>query len=241
MSTSRDLADFAAQGFTVLPELLPLTTVVELSRAINRDVKQSPFLWHRFPGQLVNRNAILSVPGIAEVVLAPRVLGLVDEIFGGEARFEEAVVMLYDAGAVEAETDWHRDVPHNLDNPYRAEYVQLLVYLSEVGPDARRFAIHPESCEEPIAEPAALVATRQPFELVAGPGSAIVFNASSLHGAQGAPGGRGRRSLHIYYGHKDRPCSSESTIVPERVLRSLSPREREVFGKRNRLASLIFG
>jgi hypothetical protein len=240
MSTDTDLGEFATHGFTVLPGLLPLTAVVELSRAINRDVKHNPFMWHRFSGSVVNRNAILSVPGIAEIVLDPRVLGLVDAIFEGEGRFEEAVVMLYDAGAEEAETDWHRDVPHNLENRYRAEYVQLLVYLSDVGPDARRFAIHPESREDPIVAPTELVATRQPFEFVGAPGSAILFNASAIHGAQGAPGGRGRRSLHIYYGHKDRPCSSESTIVPERLLRSLGPRERRLFEKRNRLSALIF-
>lgn len=240
MSTEERLAEFTTRGFTVLPGLVPLPKVVELSRAINRDVKGNPFMWHRFTGSRVNRNALLSVPGIDEVALDPRVRELVDAIFEGHARFEEAVVMLYDAGGEDSDTDWHRDVPHNLENPFRAEYVQLLVYLSDVGVDARRFAIFPESVEEPIAAAVEIVATRPPFELVGPPGSAILFNASSLHGAQGAPGGRGRRSLHIYYGHRDRPCSSESTIVPERLLRSLSPRDRVLFEKRNRLSSLIF-
>jgi ectoine hydroxylase-related dioxygenase (phytanoyl-CoA dioxygenase family) len=240
MSVDPQLHDFAAKGFTLLPGLLELAKVVELSRAINHDIGANPFMWQRFEGSMVNRNAILSIPGIHELVLHPRVLAPVDAIFEGHACFEEAVVLIHQPGAAEPQTDWHRDVPHNLDNRYRAEYVQLLVYLSNVTDDTHRFAIFPESCDEPIVPAPELVATRQPFELVGAPGSAILFNSSSRHGVRKAAAGRGRRSLHIYFGQAHRPCSSEHTIVPERILRALPPEQRRVFAKRNRLASLIF-
>ncbi|MCX4246363.1 phytanoyl-CoA dioxygenase family protein [Paraliomyxa miuraensis] len=234
------LARFAARGFVVLPSLITLERVVELSRAINRDMKTNPFMWHEFEGAVVNRNALLSVEGVAQIVLDPLVRALVGEIFEGRARFEEAVVQLYAAGRAHAETDWHRDVPHNLDNPYRAEYVQLLVYLSEVTPQTHRFSIFAESRDEPLAGEAEPTGSAEPFDFVGAPGSAILFNASSLHGARRALDGRGRRSLHVYYGHADRPCSSESTIVPARLMRSLAPEDAALFDKRNRLSTLIF-
>lgn len=240
MSIESHRARFADDGFVLLPQLVDLPAVVQLNRTVNADVKAHPFMWHKFEGSIVNHNALLSIPGIHEVVLHPLVRAMVDEIFEGHARFEEAVVQVYHPGGEPTPTDWHRDVPHNLDNPYRAEYVQLLVYLSDVTVDAHKFAIYPESRQEPVAPDPQVIASRTAFDFVAGPGSAILFNASSLHGVQKVSAGRGRRSLHIYYGHEHRPCSSESTIVPQRLMRSLSPEDRPLFEKRNRLSSLIF-
>ena len=49
---------------------------------------------------------------------------------------------------------FHRDRPHWEDHPLRMDYLQLMVYLTDVDEGTHCFSISPESVDEPILEAA---------------------------------------------------------------------------------------
>ena len=76
-----------------------------------------------------------------------------------------------------------------------------------------------------------VVAARGELHFYGKAGSAILFNAATLHGLTRAATERERRILQIYYGHEGRKPLAEVTLMPPRLWRDHpDPETRRPYG-----------
>jgi hypothetical protein len=97
------------------------------------------------------------------------------------------------------------------------------------------FTISPEPADGEILERDAQVERGGVVYFHGRAGSAILFNAATLHGVTIRQTKRHRRIVQVYYGHPHRPCLSEVTLIPPRLWRDHpDPEIRRFYGKLNR-------
>ena len=114
---------------------------------------------------------------------------------------------------------WHRDRSHMTDRPYRCGYLQMMLYLSDVGEDTHCFSISPEPCDGPILEIEEQVKQRGGVHLHGPAGTVILFNLSVVHAATVRKTTHERKSVQVYYGHRDGPVLSQFTTIPTSLWR----------------------
>ena len=78
---------------------------------------------------------------------------------------------------------FHRDRPHWEDHPLRMDYLQLMVYLTDVDEGTHCFSISPESVDEPILEAAANVERNGSVDIHGPAGTVVLFNIAVPHTA----------------------------------------------------------
>ena len=117
----------------------------------------------------------------------------------------------------ELHRSWHRDRPHWPEHVYRMNYIQLMLYLTDVGPDTHCFSISPESIDAPVLEDREEQLARGGIVDIEGPaGSVCLFNVSVLHTATTRTTSQERKTLQIYYGHRDRAPLANDSVIPPR-------------------------
>lgn len=154
-------------------------------------------------------------------------------------------------GEPKVSQQWHRDTPHNNTHPLRLEYLQLMIYLSDVTPQTHCFAVYPESVAEidsgqyggwwQAPQPAAPAALRRivpPGDFrentkeIHGPkGTAILFSASALHAGTIRSNGGERKTVQIYFCHRKKAPELD-LVIPDALL--LNPEARLLYGAQSR-------
>jgi hypothetical protein len=226
---------FRANSFVILPDLLTPDQVAALNEAMDRDRQQNRFMWFCEGHPDYNCNLLLTEPLFEITVRHPTVLRLVERLMGGPVCFEELSVRHTPASDTARPTGWHRDRPHWPEHPLHLDYPQVIYYLTDVDEGTHCFTISPEPADGEILERDAQLERGGAVYFHGRAGSAILFNAATLHGVTLRKGDRHRRIAQVYYGHPQRPSLSEVTLIPPRLWRDhLDGDVRRFYGKLNR-------
>ena len=97
------------------------------------------------------------------------------------------------------------------------DYIQLMVYLSDVDETTHCFSISPESINQEILDTEAQLEHGGIQDLYGEAGTAILFNVSVLHTATTRKTTQERKTVQVYYGHQHQPYLSEDSIIPTQL------------------------
>ena len=210
---------FKTNGYLVLGQILNGPELQRYQEIFDRDWVEMQTHWYGGGDQTMNCDALVTSPEFDGIIRHPQVLPPLVELMGGKVCFSELCIRHmapYDGALSRA---WHRDRPHWPQHPYRMDYMQLMVYLTDVNETTHCFSISPESAEQEILERDAQVERGGVQDLHGPAGTGILFNVSVMHTATVRPTAKVRKSVQIYYGHRDRPYLSEDSLIPTQFWR----------------------
>lgn len=232
---------FKANSYVILPDLFSPDEVAELNDVIDRDRKINPFMWYCTTSRDYNCNLLLTQPIFEKAIRHPRVLPVVEQIMGGPFCFEELAVRHKSPDIKETPTDWHRDRGYWHEHPLHLDYPQVIYYLNDVDETTHCFTISPEPADgEIINDKSAHIERGGILHFYGKAGSAILFNAATVHGVTGRKTDQVRRTIQVYYGHPQRPYLSEVSLIPPRLWRDhADPEIRRFYGKLNRYTKVM--
>ena len=210
-------ATFARQGYLNLGKVLSESDITRFTDLYEQDWRDFQFFWHQYGyHQAANYEALVTTPAFDALIRHPQLYPLIEAIMGGPLCFGEIGLRRMRAYAGDIHQAWHRDRPHWAEHPLRCDYLQLIVYLSDVDATTHCLSLSPESVGEAVLEKSEDQLARGGVVDVMGPaGTCAIFNASVLHTATTRPTKSVRRSVQIYYGHRHRaPLANDSGIPP---------------------------
>jgi hypothetical protein len=229
--TDRDF--FAAHGFVNLGKLLDDEDVARFVALFDDDRRRYPNFWRLFGEQQeANYDALVSSPEVDGLIRHPRILPHVEELMGGPVCFSEIGLRLMPAYEGAVHQHWHRDRLHWPEHPLRMDYIQLMVYLSDVDEGTHCFSLSPESITDPVVEDnEAQLARGGQYHLEGPAGTCALFNVALLHTAtiRPTPAGRERKTAQIYYGHRHRPYLADDSAIPAALWRDHPDAETRAF------------
>ena len=232
---------FRRHGYIVRTDLLTDDERDEFIALFDRDREQFKFRWHPYGyHQQTNYDALVTTPEFDRVIRHPKILAAIEQLMGGPVCFGEigARYMLpYDG---ELHRGWHRDRPHWNEHPFRMDYIQLMLYLTDVGADTHCFSLSPESVYEPTLEDKEAQLKRGGIADIHGPaGTVCLFNVAALHTATTRPTKCDRKTLQIYYGHRDRNYLANDSVIPPIFWRDhKDPEVRAFYGNLNEVSNI---
>lgn len=229
-------AFFQLNGYLDLGRVLTDGEVERFTAIFDRDRRHKSYAWHPIgQHQTINCDALVTSPQFDDLVRCPRVLTPIQELMGGPVCFSEICIRHMATYDGELSQAWHRDRPHWKEHSLRMDYLQLMLYLTEVDPTTHCFSISPESVHAPMAaDNEAQLAEGGSLDCHGPAGSAFLFNVSVLHTATVLPTRRERKTVQVYYGHRKRPYLSDDSLVPPRFWRDHSdPKVRAFYGNLN--------
>ena len=234
------IAHFKEHSYVVLPNVLSAAQVADLNAAIDRDRDANPFLWW-FQGSPNNGgNLLLTEPVFDLAPRIPVVLELLDTLMGGPSTFEELSVQITPPSDTAYPTGWHRDTTYWNEHPLHLDYPQMICYLTDVNENTHAFTISPEAADGEIIEQNAHVERGGTTYFHGKAGTAILFNAATVHGATRRVTDNTRRILQVYWGHPSRPNLSDVTIIPPRLWRDHADAEvRRFYSKHSRFSKVF--
>lgn len=246
MSLSHELrAFFARNGYVVLPrDTIAPDELREFQTCFDHDFTQCNWAWRLFGGhQTINCDALATSPAIDRAIRHPRILGPIRELMGGPVCFSEICLRHMKPYQGEPSQSWHRDRPHWTSHPLRMDYLQCMIYLTDVHEGTHCFSISPEAIDEPVTDNRTEQFARRGTVDLHGPaGSVILFNIACLHTATVRRTSSERRTIQTYYGHLDRPYLSDDSLIPAALWRDAADEEtREFYGVLNRRTRLFLG
>jgi hypothetical protein len=231
-----DATAFAAQGYINLGKVLSDEEVTHWVTLFDQDRQSMRYFWHPYGyHQQANYDALITSPIFDGLVRHPRILPRIESLMGDPLCFGEIGLRSMGPYDGELHQSWHRDKPHWQDHPLRMDYMQLIVYLSDVNEDTHCFSISPETCDQPVLKDAGEQLARGGVYDLHGPaGTCALFNASLLHTATTRPTEHTRKSVQIYYGHRDRPALANDSGIPATLWRDHpDPEARAFYGVLN--------
>jgi hypothetical protein len=234
------VAEFAANGFIVVPDALPQDELEAMNRAFDEELVCRPEMWIPMTrGRLDNPNVLLASTAFDGVILNPRLLPLVKALMGEDACLDEFFLMIR-APRQEPGDDpaWHRDMGHDPDHPLALLYLSIMYYLTDVDGSTHSFAIVPEHVEAKRLSPKSVDGT-DGRDIFGRAGTAIVFNAGSTHTVILRSTTRERRTAQVYFGRAAHPCISNDTIVPDRFFRARQRSVRQLCARSNMVTQLV--
>ncbi len=239
-------AGFATNGFVNLGRVLDTEEVARYLAWFDQDRRTYPYFWHPYGyHQEANYDALLTTPAFDELVRHPRLLPTVESLMGGSVCFGEIGLRRMPAYRGVEHRQWHRDRAHWHEHPLRIDYLQLVVYLSNVDAATHCFSVSPESVAEPVAADDDAQLARGFYDLHGQAGTCIVCNASVLHTATTRPTQAERKTVQIYYGHRHRAPLANDSAIPATLWRDSTDAETRgfygVLNERTRLLSRAFG
>ena len=210
-----DFQFFKQNGYLPLGKILTETELNQWIKAFDRDHTQFTTHWGNVgPYQTANGDILLTSPDFDQVIRHPKVISLIQDLMGGPVCFSEISLRHMGGYNGPLHRNWHRDRGHWLSHPLRMDYIQLMIYLTDVDQTTHCFSISPESTEEPVLEPASQLQRGGLIDFYGPAGTGVLFNVAVLHTATVRSTNTERKSVQIYYGHIDRPHLSEVTYIP---------------------------
>ena len=153
---------------------------------------------------------------------------------GGDICFSEICIRYMRPYNGKLHRGWHRDRPHWMAHPLRTDYIQLMLYLTDVDETTHCFSISPESIDQEVLDTEAQLARGGIYDLHGEAGTAILFNVSVLHTATTRVTQKERKTVQIYYGHQHRRYLSEDSLIPTALWRDHpDPEVRAFYGVLN--------
>jgi len=206
---------FRENAYVVLPDALSAEEVRRYQALFDRDRRDFGYLWRSFAfHQTIHCDALVSTPEFDELIRHPRILSVVEELMGGAVCFSEICLRHMAPFDGKPFQGWHRDRPHWLEHPLRMDYIQLMLYLTDVDATTHCFSLSPEAVSDPLRDTEAQLAARGSVDLYGPAGTCILFNVSALHTATVRVTHAERKSVQIYYGHLSRPYLSNDSVIP---------------------------
>tara|TARA_B100001250_G_C19817400_1_gene799460 strand:- start:11157 stop:11915 length:759 start_codon:yes stop_codon:yes gene_type:complete len=223
--------EFAEKGFINLGKLLNDEEVAHFDTLFCDDRKKFPYFWHPYGHhQEANYDALLTTPSFDGLVRHPKIFPIIEGLMGGPLCFGEIglrTMRPYDGAFHQG---WHRDKPHWLDHPLRMDYIQLMVYLADVDSSTHCFSISPEAIRDQIIEDNDEQLKRGGIRDLHGPaGTCVLFNVAALHTATTRTTKAERRTVQIYYGHRDRAPLANDSGIPAKFWRDCADADTRAF------------
>ena len=222
---------FAANGFLNMGRVLDDDDVQYFRGLFDADLEKYPYFWHRYGHhQHANYEALITSPQFDELIRHPKIYPTLSELMGGPLCFGEIGLRVMRAYDGELHQGWHRDKAHWDEHPFRMDYIQLMVYLADVDESTHCFSLSPESIEEPILDDHDDQLKRGGEYHLHGPaGTCALFNVAVLHTATTRPTSAERRTVQIYYGHRDRAPLANDSSIPAAFWRESADAETRAF------------
>ena len=237
---------FAQNGFVNLGRILDDGDVRHFHDLFEADRSKFPFFWHRYGyHQEANYDALITTPGFDDLIRHPGILPIVETLMGGPVCFGEIGLRYMGPYNGELHRKWHRDRPHWHEHPLRMDYIQLMVYLSDVNEGTHCFSLSPESIEHAVLEDKEEQLGRGVYDLHGPAGTCALFNVAVLHTATTRPTQAVRKTAQIYYGHRDRKYLANDSGIPATLWRDHPDAETRAFygvlNERTRVYMAAFG
>jgi hypothetical protein len=234
------IAHYKENSYVVLPGVLNAEQLATLNAAIDRDRAANPSLWW-YEGYGNNAgNLLLTEPEFDIAPRIPAVLDLVNQLMGGPVCFEELSVQITGPSETAHPTGWHRDTSYWPEHPLHLDYPQMICYLTDVDETTHAFTVSPEAADGEIIEESAHVERGGTTYFHGKAGTAILFNAATVHGATKRVTNNTRRILQVYWGHESRPTLSNVSIIPPRLWRDHpDPEVRRFYSKHSNLSRVF--
>ena len=206
---------FAANGFLNMGQVFDGGDLQHFREMFDEDRALYPYFWHQYGHhQQANYEALITSPQVDELIRHPKIYPTIEELMGGPLCFGEIGLRLMQAYDGELHQGWHRDKPHWDEHPFRMDYIQLMVYLSDVDEGTHCFSISPESLQQPVLQdPQEQLQRGGQYHLHGPAGTCALFNVAVMHTVTTRPTTAERRTVQIYYGHRNRaPLANDSSI-----------------------------
>ena len=213
-------AAFAQRGFVDLGQVLDPVEVAHWLGLFDDDRRRHPYFWHPYGyRQQANYDALVTTPAFDGLIRHPELLPRVESLLGGPACFGEIGLRRMPAYSGSPHQEWHRDRAHRMEHPLRIDYLQLMVYLTDVDEGTHCFSLSPEPVGEPILGDEQAQLERGVYHLHGPAGTCALCNAAILHTATTRPTGTERKTVQIYYGHRDRAPLANDSAIPATLWR----------------------
>lgn len=207
---------FRRNGYIIRKDLLSQEEISEFISLFDGDREQHKYRWHPYGyHQSANYDALVTTPDFDRVIRHPKILSAIEQLMGNPVCFGEIGARHMGAYEGALHRSWHRDRPHWSDHPLRMDYIQLMLYLTDVNADTHCFSLSPESVHEPILTDNDAQIKRGGISDIHGPaGTVCLFNVSVLHTATTRPTQKERKTLQVYYGHRNRKFLANDSVIP---------------------------
>ena len=238
---------FADCGYLELGQVLGSEELAYFTGMFDADRERFPYFWHPYGHrQEANYDALVTTPDFDQLIRHPKILPTVESLMGGPVAFGEIGLRMMREYEGEEHTAWHRDRGYLMDHPLRMDYMQLLVYLTDVNESTHCFSISPESIhQEPLRNVAQQLERGGILDIYGPAGSCVLFNVALLHTATTRPTKSTRKTVQIYYGHRHRPPLANDSGIPATFWRDHEDAETRAFygllNERTKLFMKAFG
>ena len=235
------LEQLARTGLVNLGQVFHGEELDHLRRLFDADRSDYRYFWHHYGyHQQANYDALITTPAFDSLIRNPRILPVVEELMGGDVCFGEIGLRYMAPYDGPLHQGWHRDKPHWPEHPMRMDYIQLMVYLTDVDDSTHCISFSPESADDPILEDKeAQLARGGVYDLHGPAGTCALFNVSVLHTATTRSTLSERKTAQIYYGHRGRAPLSNDSGIPATFWRDHPDEEtRAFYGVLNRRTQL---
>ncbi len=231
---------FRQYGFIVLEDLISSNEVDYYLDLFRTDKERAPLRWNQRGIQTMNCDALCTTPEFDDVIRHPKILQAVVELLGGPVCFGELCIRHMGPSNKRENQGWHRDRAHYLEHPLRMDYIQLMLYLTDVDESSHCFSLSPESVDRPILDNRDKQLKRDGCFDVHGPaGTVCLFNVSVLHRATGRKTDKERKTIQAYYGHRDRDFLANDSLMPPMFFNNHpDPEVRAFYGNINDITRL---
>ena len=227
----RDREFFAENGFLNLGVRLDDDDLQKFVAMFDSDRERFPYFWHPYGyHQHANYDALITSPQFDGLIRHPNVLPTIEAIMGGPVCFGEIGLRLMSPYKGTEHQSWHRDRGQWTEHPLHTDYLQLIVYLTDVDDTTHCLSLSPQSIrEEVLRDPKDQVARGGIVDCLGPSGTCFLFNVALLHTATTRPTSRQRKSVQIYYGHRQRAPLANDSAIPATFWRDSQDEETRGF------------
>lgn len=239
--STHELETFRTHGFLNLGRILSEADITKFTEMFDHDRKRYPYMWHQYGyHQEANYEALISSPKFDDLIRHPAILPKVTALFGGPVCFGEIGLRSMKSYDGKPHQAWHRDRGYWFDHPLRLDYMQLIVYLTDVNEGTHCFSILPESVKDtPCKKPEEQLKTNEPYDLHGPAGTCALFNVALFHTATTRPTDQERKTVQIYYGHRERAPLANDSGIPTTLSKFAKDKQtRSFYGNLNERSRL---
>ena len=217
--SAEEFREFEINGFLNLGQALSHDEVTKYLTMFDGDRANYPYMWHPYGyRQEANYEALISSPRFDELIRHPNIFPKIEALMGGPVCFGEIGLRRMGTYEGEVHQEWHRDRAYWYEHPLRIDYLQLIVYLTDVDESTHCFSISTESIsDEPFKSSIDQLRRSEPTHLHGPAGTCALFNVALFHTATTRPTRSERKTVQIYYGHQDRAPLANDSGIPVRL------------------------